>query len=294
VIEKNKFPLLKEYRINKIVQCLECFEKYPYNRFMQKKCVIGKYNVKDNKPFERLEKSIFRGMVLTSLRILGFIYGESNFLRLSSNGQLLLEGKRKNSNIFTYIKQKLILEIDEEKFGFLSFFLNNFKVIELKKFLNFFYPKINAISIKQKKERIMKWLSILKQVKLIYYNEEKIYLNEQNYYFMISYINSKINTEIFKENFFKAYGFLRNEFGNVVEIESLRKNTSLRLLKYENIILTEKMFDELLRQIPLTTDRYLISLGKPMGASEKLFKYKGNYYKTLIIKPISGSCEKNG
>lgn len=51
-----------------------------------------------------------------------------------------------------------------------------------------------------------------------------------------------------------------------------------------NLIVTEEQFDELLRGVKFATDDYIISLGRAMGAEEKLFKHEDNYYRTVSIR----------
>ena len=89
--------------------------------------------------------------------------------------------------------------------------------------------------------------------------------------------------EYFKKCLFEAYFGLRKETAGIVDIADLRENVAVKLLRENKIILTENQFDEMLRKIPFATDSYIISFGRPMGAEEKLFKYKDNYFRTLSI-----------
>ena len=74
----------------------------------------------------------------------------------------------------------------------------------------------------------------------------------------------------------------------IVDITDLRTSVASAMLVREQKIVTEGMFDNLLRSIPFTTEDYLISLGRPMGAEEKLFGYKGNHYRTISIEHLKG------
>ena len=68
-----------------------------------------------------------------------------------------------------------------------------------------------------------------------------------------------------------------------MDIVDLREYVALSFYRKENKILTESQFDNKLALLPLVTNDYVISLGHPMGAEEKLFAYKGDYYRTLSI-----------
>ncbi|MEX0596215.1 MAG: hypothetical protein WD512_06910, partial [Candidatus Paceibacterota bacterium] len=83
-----------------------------------------------------------------------------------------------------------------------------------------------------------------------------------------------------------AYFELSKDSAGVVPIVELRNKVSIKLLTEDRIILTEDQFDEMLRNVPFETEKYIISLGKPMGAREKLFAYKGNYYITIFIRVL--------
>ena len=67
-----------------------------------------------------------------------------------------------------------------------------------------------------------------------------------------------------------------------------RSSIASIILTKEHKIVTEGMFDNLLRSIPFATESYLISLGRSMGAEEKLFGYKGNHYRTISIQYLKG------
>ncbi|MBA7716233.1 hypothetical protein ES703_125301 [subsurface metagenome] len=90
--------------------------------------------------------------------------------------------------------------------------------------------------------------------------------------------------ENFKSYFFKAYFELAEKSAGIVDIPDLRERVSIRVLRVHKMILTEDQFDKMLRDILFKTDEYIISLGKPMGAREKLFEYKGDYFRTLLVK----------
>ncbi|MBM3254630.1 MAG: hypothetical protein FJZ16_10275 [Candidatus Omnitrophica bacterium] len=90
----------------------------------------------------------------------------------------------------------------------------------------------------------------------------------------------------FKELFFDAYNliFKKQENVPIVDIADIRQAVSQRFYEVQKLVLTEEQFDVLLRKIPFATDEYIISLGRAMGAEEKVFEYEKNYYRTLSIR----------
>jgi len=277
-----KIPLIKEYHINKLTDCLKCFDKYAFNREKQKECVLSLYPNKSGRSFEHREKSIFRGMVIPSLRHLGLIIGFEDLLRTSANGKLIIESQRTEEELYYRVWRAIIYEIDRDVFGFISVIKNTSFLLE--EFIKEISNQIEAVSEKQKVERIKKWLSILGQVALINYSDI-INLNKENYEQVIKDIDINFkNINIFKEYLFEGYLKLTEDYGGVVDIRTLREYVCSKMLKANKAILTEHQFDEILRKIPFETENYIISLGEPMGAEQKLFRYRGNYFKTLHIK----------
>jgi len=265
-----KIPLIKEYRVDKLKRCLKCIDEYSFNRDAQKECILNLYPGKS-------EKSVFRGMVIPSLRHLGLIVGYGDFLRTSANGKLIVESELLDQDLHQRVLRGVIYEIDKNVFQFIDS-LRNTNSIPIQ--------NIDAPSEKQKKERMSHWLSILKQVKLINYNDQNITIDEQRYNLTLTDVKINKNIENFKKYFFDTYFELSKKTADIVDITDLRKNVAVRILENNKMILTENQFDEMLRKIPFASDDYIISFGRPMGAEEKLFKYKDNYFRTLSIKQI--------
>ena len=277
-----KIPLIKEYRVDKLKNCLKYIDKYSFNRDKQKEFILSLYPDKKDKDPEHKEKSVFRGMVIPSLRHLGLIVGYGDLLRTSANGKLIIESELTSKNLHQRVLRAVIYEIDQNIFQFIDVLREN-DSINIRNFLQLM--NINAPSEKQKKERISHWFSILKEVELINYNAKNIILNEHKHNQILSDVdvNNK-SMEDFKKYFFKAYFELSKETAGIIDIADLRENVALKLLRENKIILTENQFDEMLRKIPFATDDYIISFGRPMGAEEKLFERNGNYFRTLSIK----------
>lgn len=275
-----KIPLIKEYRIDKLKSGLECIDEYHFNRDKQKDCILNLYPGKS-------EKSVFRGMIIPSLRHLGLIVGYRDFLRTSANGKLIIKSELMNKNLHRRVLRAVIYEIDKNIFQFTDTIKNNYP-ISIQNFLKLM--DIDAPSEKQKKERIFHWLSILRKVELIDYNAQNITIDEHKYNQTLSDVNIDYkNVEDFRKYLFDVYFKLSKKTAGIIDIADLRESVAIKMLKDNKIILTEDQFDEMLRKISFATDDYIISFGRPMGAEEKLFKYKGNYFRTLSIQRKRGS-----
>jgi len=278
-----KVPLIKEYRIDKLKKCLECIDKYAFKRDKQKECILSLYPNKKGKSLEHREKSIFRGMVIPSLRYLGLILGDADSIRASANGKLIIESQYIDKTLHQQVLRAVIYEMDKNVFHFIDI-IKNSTFLKREQIISNLCDRINALSERQKRERVNKWLSILEQVELIACSSQKMYINNENYYQTIKDVDVKLkNIEIFEKCFFDAYFNLSKAAAGVVDIVDLREKVSMKMLKQHKLILTENQFDDMLRQLLFQIDNYVISLGKPMGAREKLFEYKGNYFKTIIV-----------
>ena len=276
-----KIPLIKENKIAMLIKSMDCIDKHAYNREAQRECILSLYPNKS-------EKSVFRGMVIPSLRHLGFIVGYRDLIRLSANGKLLLESTQQSNKEFNRVLRAIFLEIDTLKFKFIE---------ELKRlmsgnnqstqdyFVEIISKKIDAFSQKQKEERIMRWFKILEQCGLAKRgnNNRNIHLLYQNLEQAENDLNWQAKSSLFKKFLFEGYLSLSGETAGIVDIADVREYVALSLYRERKKVLTEHRFDELLNSLPLVTDDYVISLGHPMGAEEKLFVYKGDYYRTLSI-----------
>jgi len=282
-MNKREVPVIKEIRIKKLIESLFCIKKYE-TRMKQKECILSLYPDKHKNNENLKDKSIFRGMVLTSLKKLGFIYGKGDIIKLTSNGNLLCESYNHSSDLFERVLRLLVLEKDIEVFGFLSE-IEKRGEIEYTTFLENMKNKIKSPSSKQLKERVDRWRSILIQTKLLQEKKGffKIDLEKYNMACKDSKID-KISTELFKEILFRSYYRIGNKTAGIVDFADLRKEVASKLINEYNIILSERQFDEIFKKIPFENETYKISLGKPMRAREQLFEFKGKYYRTLHIK----------
>jgi len=284
--KKRKIPLIKENRINRLTQVLRIFNKYPYDREMQKDSILELYP-------NKTEKSVFRGMVIPSLRYLGLIIGYENFIRLSANGRIILEGGKKGKKEELRIWRALMLELDFKKFKFLKKIKNDTNIkkeILIEKLSN----DIEGPSKIQISERIKKWLRMIIDCKLIKSSKNILILDRVLLKDAEDDLKVNNKRKIFKNILFEEYrSFPYKETAGIVDIADLREQVAKKIYEKFKKILTESQFDILLREMPLVTDKYIISLGHPMGAEEKLFNYKGEYYRTINITFFNKEGKKN-
>jgi len=282
-MNSEKIPLIKEYRIDNIIKCIECIDKYAFNRDKQKDCILSLYP-DSGRGLEHRDKSIFRGMVIPSLRYLGLIVGYGDSIRVGTNGKLIIESQLIDQELHKRVLRAVTYEVDKDIFHFINIIKNSPSLL-VEEFVNDMYSRIDAPSEKQKKERISNWLSILKQVELVNYSSQRISINKEKFCQTLKDMDVNLKDPMtFKKYFFETYFELSKDSAGVVAIVNLRDKVSIKMLKEHKVILTEEQFDKMLRNSLFETDEYIISLGKPMGAREKLFEYKGNYFGTVFIR----------
>lgn len=274
---KIKVALIKEYRIDKLFKILNCFYCFPFNRDGLRDCILRLYKGKD-------EKSVFRGMVIPSLRHLGLILGYEEDLRLSANGNLLVLARKQSIKEGMRLFRVLLTEMDDDV-------LKIHKIIEreampLTEFKEIIINKIDAPSEKQAKERAEHWLSMYLDLGLLVKKDVRIEIAKKKYLCAKKDLNIETKTQYFKNHFFDSYYslFKKQENVPIIDIADIRLEVAQRFYKKQNLVLTEKQFDILLRMMPFLTDEYMISLGRAMGAEEKVFKYGDNYYRTLSVR----------
>lgn len=276
-------PLIKEYRItNHLINALECFEEYAYDRTKQRECVLRNYDTTKDKDIRHWDKSIFRGMVIPSLKYLGLAYGEKDLIKTSANGKLLLESKKIDNEFFMKVLRVVVYELDIETYSFLEK-LSPTRLVAKNDFYRRVYSEISGGSEPAKRERVTKWLSILEQAKLISV-DKFVHLNAAHLEeAQKNVLESEAINTLFVTLLLESYKAISKDSVGIIKIEELRKAVCVNFL-YKNKILTESMFDAKLQSIPFETDKYLFSLGKPMGIQEKLFNYKGLLFDTIHIK----------
>jgi hypothetical protein len=298
--KKQKSREIKEYHISKLIDCIDCIDNNPFNRERQRDCILNLYPQKGGKGPEHLDKSIFRGMVIPSLKYLGLIRGEGDFIRASANGKLIIQSRHISHDLHHRVLSAVFYEIDKNKLRIIEE-IRNFSPLTMKNLIILLNDEVDAFSDKSRQAIVRKWVALFKQANLIRLSskrilpkeEDIIVTNDENLQQVLLDIDVKSkNLDAFKKYFFDSYFGLAKDSAGVVDIEDLREKVSLKMLE-KYLILTENQFDIMLSNIPFETSEYIISLGKPMHARNKLFKYGDNYYRTIFVKLIKKG-HKNG
>ncbi|MFZ1520333.1 MAG: hypothetical protein WAU11_16270 [Ignavibacteriaceae bacterium] len=274
-------PLFKEYRLDILQRCLVCFDENNFDREKQRNCVLKNYDMSNRIDIQHWDKSVFRGMVIPSLKYLGLLYGNKDELMPSANGKLLIAAhKAVNNN--PNILRTIVFDLDKREFNFLDH-IRKGRLTKEDLFI-FVSQKINIEKKKPLVERINKWLSILAQVKLVEINKQIQGIEENIVGTENDFNVNNFNKDIFIELLLESYKELSRGNVGIIKIEDLKKLVLIKHINIQQNILISSVFDELFSMIELSNENYLISLGKPMGAKEMLLLYKNNYYDTIHIK----------
>lgn len=276
-MKKKVISLIKEYRIQKLFEVMRCFEQYPFNRDGLRECILKLYQDKE-------EKSIFRGMVIPSLRHLGLILGYDEDLRLSANGNLIVIARKKSEEEGLRVFRVILTEIDDLDIKILKMIAK--KNIDFDALKQSLIIKIEAPSEKQARERINHWVSMLLEAGLLMKENKKIEIESGILSQVEKDLDISTKKDKFEKIFFEAYRsiFKKQENIPIVDMPDIRTAVAIAFYTRHNLIITEKQFDEMLRGVKFATDEYIISLGRAMGAEEKIFKHENNYYRTISIR----------
>ena len=275
-MKKKVIPLIKEYRIQKLFKVMGCFEQYPFNRDGLRECILKLYQDKE-------EKSVFRGMVIPSLRHLGLILGYDEDLRLSANGNLIVIARKKSEEEGLRVFRAILTEIDDLDIKILKMIAK--KNIDFDALKQSLIIKIEAPSEKQARERINHWVSMLLEAGLLM-KGKKIEIASGILSQVEKDLDISTKRDKFEEVFFETYKsiFKKQENVPIVDIPDIRTAVAVAFYTRHNLVITEKQFDEMLRGVKFATDEYIISLGRAMGAEEKTFKHENNYYRMISIR----------
>ncbi len=276
-------PLVKEKRLEIITRSLECISDHPFDRAGQMRCILSLYPSKDDKSRDHREKSIVRGMVFPSLSYLGLVMGRGNSIRLSSNGAIIVAGGRIGREMRERTVGAIFLELDDQLFGCLSL-IKRLGPKSRRELLDQGSRFVAGPSAKQRAERINNWLHLLVDARLIE-NLESLRTDDE----VVSRARADLDDNIIKPSdfesvFVSSYLDLSRDSAGIVAIPDLRSSVALRLQAERNLVLTERIFDALLRRLNFSTSKYRISFGNPMGQTDKLFEYKGDYFRTMLIE----------
>ena len=284
---KISIPVLKAW--DRVFDLLQSVNTYPYDREGFENSILSLYPGKST-------KSVFRGMAIPTLRSLGLILGYNDVIRISANGALIFgayqisqeEGFRAlrstqfeldtSIGIINYVEELGSVPFDK----FLEYWIDLVEITQGKSFLK------QELRDRAARERIVDWVNFLIYSGLLYNSNQYLYIyteklmstrNDTNPY-------QQDKGETFRDLFFRCYKRIVVEQGgiNTVEIELLRKELALRAYQQKRLLITEKQFDELLERLPKTTNEYTITFGRSMGADEKLFHFKNQFFQTIFIR----------
>lgn len=273
-------PLIKEHRLAIILPALGCIDKHRFDRARQINCILSLY------PAGRSEKSVVRGMVIPSCRRLGLIIGHGRSIRLSANGKIMLESAALGTALRDRVCRAVLYEVDKEAFGFLDSLADR-SGMPVSTFVHMARPSLRAPNDRQADERTRHWLAMLEQVNLVYRDDDAtLSIGRREYEQTLRDLDATSKDVVtFGRRLFDAYAELTAGTAPIADVPDLRERVAVGMLRSdERLILTEAQFDQLLARMHLATDEYIISLGRPMGAQEKLLHYQGSYFRTLSIR----------
>ncbi len=270
-------PVLKASP-KRLFDILDCVYNHPYDRDNFRECVLRLYPGRD-------EKSVFRGMVIPTLRRLGLIVGYEGTIRSSANGGLLVAATNRLHDEGLRVLRVLLLEIDQDGPHLLDY-LNEIKSATQKDIEVKVLPTLVNVSNKQGLERVRDWIKYLLFSSLIEVCEYKLRLNGDTIQTSKVDADERGKEEVFSSILFQSYKELvSTQRGMVsVDITELRHTVALTYYNEHLSIVTEKQFDRMLARMPKTTSEYTIFFGRSMGTAEKLFVLDGAYYQTLGIR----------
>jgi len=96
-------------------------------------------------------------------------------------------------------------------------------------------------------------------------------------------LNEEEQQELIKKAFFICYNLMKTYDNSVISVKRLRLSIKYILKTLFNLKLTDEQIDDVIRTIPLQTEKYHISYGRPMGYHKGCLKIKNTYYLTVII-----------
>lgn len=281
-------PLIKETDLDLLLETLACFEEHPLDRERQRDCVLSHYNVKQGQDLAFRDKSVFRGMVIPSLRYLGLIVGDGDYLRASSNGHLALTANRHSPTTRQQVIATLLYEIDGQSFHFLNFISSRRDTVDAaKKALTL--ECSSGPNLAQKRERVLSWLALLWQANLVVDTGGFLLLSSLSREVQDNLVVDNNDVETwFKTGLFRAYDEAR-EANGVCDIVELRTSLAENELLGHARIVTRNRFDQLMQRFHFEGQGYILSFGSPISGGQELLEYRGQFYKTLIINRTKGA-----
>jgi len=274
-------PVIKEHRLPRLLDALRCIRGHPFDRDAQRDCVLALYIDMRSASPEHADKSVFRGMVLPSLRHLGLIVGESEYIRLSADGHLICPDERPDRQALEAI-QALFADIDSRRFGLLS------RICRLDAGK---YPTLDDLSVfvplatpGQRRERIISWVSLLASSGLATLDSRTGVVTGVDSVCsqaLDAGKQTKFLSDWMRGNFFPAYKAGCDSAG-ICDIEALRIALVEAGLR-DGLTLTTTLIDSLVNEIPVETPKWHVSFGSPMGWIERPLLYRNRPIQTILL-----------
>lgn len=273
---RKTLPVLKA-SIHKIFALLGCVHDHPFDRDGLREAVLNLYPGKD-------EKSVFRGMVIPTLRRLGLIIGYEQSIRLSANGTLIVTAFDNSEPQGLRVLQVVLLEIDQATAHFTEE-LEKIGSIAAEQFQNTQVPKIEAPSRNQSLERVRDWIAYLSYAGLVCIQDNHLQVNSNNLRQAQADLEVTGKHHFFKHYLFDGYKELVQRQSSVrsIDIEELREKVAVSVYKDTSATITKNQFDILLTRMSHIANEYTITFGRSMGPEENLFILGDKYYQTISI-----------
>jgi len=280
-------PIIKESNLGQIISALKCFESLPMNRDKQRDCVLSLYKAKPGKDSAQRDKSIFRGMVVSSLTHLGFIIGDGAYLRVSSNGHLAVVASKRDELTNHRVLAALFYEIDSKSFHLLDLIWSDSNGMGVTKDV-LVQACSSGQNLKQKQERVYSWLTLLEQAGLVTDRKGSLFslYSRPDLQADLEVSQDDISTW-FRRALFEAYDAAK-EANGICDIVKLRACLAEEELLTSGRILTRNRFDQLMQKLPFEGTGYMLSFGSPISGGQELLEYNGQSFKTIIVSRVRG------
>lgn len=274
-----ELPLIKENNSERILRIITAFDTYPLDREAQREEVLSLYQDKE-------EKSVFRGMVIPSLRKLGIIQGWEDMIFLGGNGRIIAEATKESPATGLRVFRAVLLEQDRLLLSVVEKELR--KPTTLGRLEGRLSQLVVAPSSRQASERIKRWVALLTSAGLVKKDSGELVSDSTALKIAQADLSVKISQKEFVDLLFAGYRVAvgKQRGVDVVDIAELRGEVSVIVWRNLHAVLTEAGFDDLLRITPRISKTYLISFGKPMGPEEKLFRFENQFYRTMSIRNL--------
>jgi len=274
---RRPLPVLKASS-HKLFALLSCVRDHPYDRDSLREAALDLYPGRD-------EKSVFRGMVIPTLRRLGLIVGYERSIRLSANGALITTALDISRSEALRVLRAVLLEIDHAT-GHSLEELEQGGPTPARQFQETQAARIEGPSQRQSLERVRDWIAYLAYAGLVRPHDDYLEVDLDTLQWARTDLEPTSKNDFFGGYLLGGYRKLvRHQSGiRSIGIEDLRQEVAVSAYTGDSAIITGNQFDDLLRGMPNITTEYVITFGRSMGPEERLFVLGGRYYETISIR----------